>query len=537
MVGELFVLNRQNTMIHFDGEQTLIKNYFKEVSVQTSSVEYQLFINILNATENVVSVEHMCAHVSGDNTDILKALKTLHKMGSVLLYPGTWTIEQYLSQGWFPVLLQYMPPENDIREACRKLNDAQLFITPEADNILPGLKEALTRQALQVSHEQDTQTWIIGTVADTNKTIELIPESDRLIGINHQLAPPNIQPGSEDGYEYADASSVLFKVAPFYATIYIIKSIAGIGQSTFYLNRDGKFHEYDLKQQNYAQTIKELSFSEPSDQKDILTLVGRFEDFISKETSIPIKIPGWKDDVYSTIYQMGYATYSLSSTEKDADTFVYAGTDYVETAFQAMKEGLAYYLDAAVERQKWLVTSSEDYFVDKALFLLNHVDEPYTIYKVDPSAEEIQEIYEYIRFLEMDIHFYVKRYMHSKSCEVYIYDGVSDMIFTDGKRTIDVKRKLSKLLPNYMLVVCNSDIAPVTVLGEVNDETLRNELLHSKVEKADVAMPDSETAFIHNSLDIFKRENLDYFESAWVHERQMNQANLVVRKLEVDANR
>src|SRR5699024_11818500 len=98
---------RQNTMIHFDGEQTLIKNYFKEVSVQTSSVEYQLFINILNATENVVSVEHMCAHVSGDNTDILKALKTLHKMRSVLLYLGTWAMEQYLSAGLSPVVLEY----------------------------------------------------------------------------------------------------------------------------------------------------------------------------------------------------------------------------------------------------------------------------------------------------------------------------------------------------------------------------------------------------------------------------------------------
>lgn len=531
------MLNRQNTMIHFEREQSTIKNYFKEVSIKITSFHYQLFIKILNSSKKEISVEDLCSEVSSDKGHVLKVLKMLREVGSILIYPDDASLERYFSKGWFKVLLQYLPPSMDILNGCRALSDAHIYLTPEIDHRIPHLKDVLIKNDLDVStgYNDLHNMWIVGSGHDNCSSIELLLEENRLVGMNHTLNPPKGRNVANTDGKDLDSNSLLYKIAPFYTMIYIIKSIAGISKSAFYMNRDGKFHEYNLTADEYTQTVKELSFPENSNHEDKLSCVGNFESFIINEPSIPISVSGWTDDVYSNIYQMGYSTYSLTATQDKQGTFVYAGTDYVETAFNAIKKGLAYFLNKESKQNDWLVTSSQSYYLDKTLFLLGYTSEPYMVNKVK-KTQGLWEIVKYLEFLDMDLDFYVKKHNKTNSFIVYIHDKQSDDIYTDGKRTVDVQRKIFVLVLNYMLVTSNADTKLANVLEKVDNREIREELLNDSVREAVLSDPVDETEFIENCLDFFEQVNIDYFESAWIYETQLNKANLIIRKMEVETD-
>ncbi|WP_042142091.1 hypothetical protein [Paucisalibacillus sp. EB02] len=529
------ILNRQNSMVYFDENKSIIKTYFKEISIETSQEQYELLIELLNTSRSEIAIRDLLKEYE-DEKYVMKLLKVLYDAGSILIYPTSYNLSNYFQYSWFRVLLQYLPTNKDILQSCRLLDEVLVYITPEVDRQFPALKELLVENDVTVSREMrgelKNNDWVISMeYVDTHqRVIELSLSADKLVGINrtNNQAPYNKSMMVKGNM--LSRESLLYKVGPYYAMLYMIKSIVGISLSTFSLNKEGKFYEYDLDIEDYKQTVEEFSFPEPTHSKGDLDYIGDFESFINRNPDIPISVSGWKD-LHGDLFQMGFATYSLTDSVTK-DTFVYAGLDYIETAMKSIVNGLSYYLNKDLKQADWMVSTPDSYYLDKVLLLLQSVEEPYTIYKIEQTNYPNKKLSQYLHTLNIAPEFFVKKYSNSNSYTVYLYDRENDKLYTDGKKTLNMEHKMFELALHYILIKNNpqktiSTIIRPTAHSEIEDLLRMDYSVLNSFEAPD------EKSFIENGLRLFKHSNLHTVEHAWKYEEQLSELNLVVRKIEV----
>ncbi|WP_339216616.1 hypothetical protein [Ornithinibacillus sp. FSL M8-0202] len=533
----LLILNRQNTMVYLDENKSIIKTYFLEVSIETSQEQYELLIDLLNASKReLVISDYLKSHE--DQKYIKRLLKVLYDIGAIFIYSNSYGLSSYFKNSWFRVLSQYLPTDKDILHSCRLLDEAVIHITPEVEQHFPILRDLLIENDMTVSQEiggelKDSD-WIITMENDFihHNIIELSLSADKIIGSTNKLAQ-NYKP-IENKEHLISKESLLYKVGPYYAMLYVIKSIVDISKSTFSLNKEGKFYEYDLEEEDFMQTVEEFSFPKPKRSKEKLDYIGNFESFINNNPTIPISISGWKDEQYADLFQMGYTTYSLSDRSMN-DTFVYAGVDYIEIAMETIKKGLEYYFNRDLKQSKWMISTNESYYLDKVLFLLQYVDEPFTVQKVERVNYPNNNLNNYLTILNMDLDFYVKKYINSSSYIVYLLDHGKDKMYSDEKRTLNIEEKMVELALNYILIKFNTNKRITNILTSINSIDKEALLQKDNHEYISLDIP-NEKEFIENGLQLFKHSNLYLLESAWKYEEQLHESNLIVRKIEVEKN-
>ncbi|WP_062051497.1 hypothetical protein [Bacillus sp. JCM 19034] len=534
-MDDMLILNRQNTMVYFDEDKSIIKTYHKEVSIATSQEQYELLIDILSTCKSEVLISDLLK-VYEDRTIVMKLIKVLYKTGSVFIYPTSYYLSCYFKKSWFRVLSQYLPANKDILHSCRLVDEAVVHITPEAEQKLPLLRGLLKDNDLKTYKEWDGELTNNDWVISTNEEFEhqnhivLALSEERLAGVQKYERIERDIPSS-DNKNTISRESLLYKVAPYYTMLYLIKSIVGISKVAFSVNKAGKFYEYDLMEDNYMETVDDFSFPTPVIAKGSLDYVGHFESFISAASNIPLTVSGWKNDSYTDLFQIGYATYSLTN-QVTKETFVYAGLDYIDTAMESIKKGLAYYLNKESTHMDWLVSTRESYYLDKVLLLLEYIDEPFLIYKLKNEVFLTGKFNEYLNVASFKPEFCVKKYLNSNSYTVYLYDRENDQLYTDGKRTIRLADKGAELAINYLLVTLNPEKTMTTILKPVNAEE-KKEIF--QMISGDMANFEEiiEKDFIENGLTLFKHARLSPNESAWKYEEKLNESNLIVRELEV----
>lgn len=525
-------------MIYFDENKSIIKTYFKEVSIETSREQYEFLIEILNATKNEIAIRDLVEEYE-DQKYIMKLLKVLYDAGSILLYPVSNNLSYYFQYGWFRVLLQYLPTNKDILQSCRLLVEASVYVTQEVERQLPELKLLLLENGVSVSEEirgeLNDNDWVICMGNDTTHqqhVIELSLSIEKLVGVK-RVNNQSLYHHNMDKDTLLFKESLLYKVGPYYAMLYMIKSIVGISLSAFSLNKEGKFYEYNVEVDNYKQTVEEFSFPEPTQSKGNLDYIGSFESFINRNPAIPISVSGWKD-IHGDLFQMGFATYSLTDSVTK-DTFVYAGLDYIETAMKSIVNGLSYYLNKDLKQVNWIVSTPDSYYLDKVLLLLQYVEEPYAFYKLELSNHPDNKFTEYLHTLNVTPEFFVKKYSNSNSYTVYLYDHENDELYTDSKKTITIENKIVELALQYILLKNNPQQSISTIIRPIA-HTEMEELLRMDFSMLNGFEAPEEKSFIENGLRLFKYSNLHTVEHAWKYEEQLNEINLVVRKIEVETN-
>lgn len=530
------VLNRQNTMLYFDGDKSIIKTYFKEVSLEMSQEQHKLLLDLLNASKRERLISDFLKEFKDENY-VMRLLKVLYEAGSVFIYPVTYNLSRFFRNSWFRVLSQYLPPDKDILHSCCLVEEAIIHITPRVDQEIPNLRELLIDNDLAVSPhiagEVRDNDWIISMENNFihQNSIELSLSEDKLVGVIQKDKATRSDIPIIDKEHSLARTSLLYKIGPYYTMLYIVKSIVGISKSAFSINKEGKFYEYDLVAEDFKQTIEEFSFPKPIVSKGILDYVVNFEFFINRNPTIPFNISGWKDESYADLFQMGYATYSLTDS-LTKDTFVYAGLDYIETAMSSIKKGLEHYLNKGEKKAKWMVSTQESYYLDKVLLLLQYIDEPYTFHMMERADYPNAEFAEYLNTINVNPDFYLMKFCNSNSYTVYLYDLENDQLYTDGKRSINIADKMAEIALNYILIKNNADKLITNILVPLAAKEKEELFKMASHQDIGLEIPD-EKQFIENGLLLIKHSYLDLNESAWKYEEQLNESNLIVREIEV----
>lgn len=534
-MDDFLVLNRHNTMVYFDENKSIIKTYHKEVSIETSKEQYELLIDILNTTKREIKINDFLKEYE-DTKYVMKLIKVLYDSGSIFIYPASYQLSTYFKKSWFRVLSQYLPPTKDILHCSFLIDRAVIHITPLVEQMLPGIRGILGENDLHVYQQQRAgkfteNDWVLSTDEDDflQNAVKLSLSTDRLTGVisTDKRIDKNILPKSN----VIDNESLLYKVGPYYTMLYIMKSIVGISKTSFIINKEGKYYEYDLVKEDYMQTIDDYSFPTPTISNGSLDYIGHFESFINTNPNIPFTVSGWKDDNYAELFQMGFATYSFTNV-LTKEPFVFAGLDYIDTAMSSIKNGLSYYFNREAKQAVWLVTTEESYYLDKLLLLLEYTEEPYAIYKLEHSHYLNERFAEYLNKANLDLEFFVMKYLHSNSYTVYLYDRENDQLYTDGKKTILIDDKMMELAINYMLVKLNPEKKILTILVTVEDKeefflNVNHEFLFFE--------ETNERDFIEKGLTLIKQASLSPTERAWKYEKKLNESNLIVREIEVRA--
>ncbi|MFK3937452.1 hypothetical protein ACI2JA_08040 [Alkalihalobacillus sp. NPDC078783] len=536
---EMLVLNRQNTMVYFDGKEVLIRNYFKKISLTMTKDEYDTLLKIMVVTKEECSIEALSQEISVEQERIIKLLKILHQIGSILLYSNSnsKSLKYYQKKKWFEFVTQYLPPSENVHKACQKLDAAEISISDKVNEIFPKMKKVFRENDLQnmtqEEVEQANHVWKLDMSSSENKenqTIVLSLSQDKLIGKKTVSGDPLDElPTKADAVP--SERSLLYKVGPIYTMIYVVKTILGISEPFFSINEEGTFAEYNLNKDKWFQSTQDIVFHHDQANKRVndLEKVSKFEEFLHLN-KIPLRISGL-DCSYEEIYQMGLATYALTN-KGNGKTFVYAGLNYVETANQSIQKGLEYFLSDE-ENEGWIVTNSSEYYLRKALFMLEKIEESYELYHLSGTEFENSDGVKYMRSLKHHLNIYCKKFNESNSFTIYVHDVDSDRLYTDGKRTIDLDSKISELIWNVVLLKENQGQQFVSVLKD--DEKLLCDIRKGHVKSTGTLFKVQPTDFIDESLRLLESRNFKYEEESWKFEDNVRDSDLLVRKIEVSS--
>lgn len=536
MKSELLVLNRKNTMLYRSEEKTFIKSLFKEVEIKLKENEHQVLHDILLFSQEETSINEL-SQATGHEISLKKLMKVLYECGSIFIYKNK-VNANIQAKGWFKILSQYLPYDYDLWSHVNLMNESNVYISTEVQENFPDLLKVLNENGVStytsnhdfVAHRNEN-SWTIAMVTEYQETktnvIQITITENSVNGVASRHHVSTIKEPISDSIKW-DSGYLLYKIAPFYMSIYIMKSIFGLSSNSFRLNEEGRFFEQNLDWNNRYEVIPENQVLTPDKERNKIDFINGFESFITRDL-LPLRISGHKDD-YSELYQVGFSTFGLQEINHNELAFVLAGIDYEDTAVASIKWAMERHFDIETNN-KWLVTDGHEYYLDKTMFLLNYLEEPYQLLELSlDSLPNGSVAHVYNSRLNVKLNFFVKRYTYSSSFSVYLQVN-GETMYSDERKTCDLYAKIDDLFINMLLQYFNSTIEYQGILKEIVDldidqSELNHEILTSTFQ--------TEQAFIENALVLFQKYNIRYNESSWIHENELHRdCGLIVRQITV----
>ncbi|MGQ8872588.1 hypothetical protein [Paenibacillus sp. TSA_86.1] len=538
MKSELLVLNRQNTMLYRSEDKTFIKSPFKEVEIKLKENEHQILCDILLFSQEETSINELNKTIS-HGILLKKLMKVLYECGSIFIYKNQLG-EDIQAKGWFRILSQYLPYDYDLWNHINLVNKSNVYISNEVQEKFPDLLEVLSQNGIStytnyndfVPHENEN-SWTIAMVTEYQETetnlIQMTITEVSINGVTNRQHVSTIEELSYDRVKW-DSGYLLYKIAPFYISIYTMKSIFGLSFNSFRLNEEGRFFEQNLDWDNRYEVIPEIQVVVPDQKRNKIDFIHGFESFIMRNL-LPLRISGHKDD-YSELYQVGFSTFGLQEINSNKLAFVLAGIDYEETAVASIKWAMERHLNIATNN-KWLVTDTQEYYLDKTMFLLNHLEEPYQLLGLSlDSLPNDSVAHVYNSRLNLELKVFIKRYTYSSSFSVYLQVN-GGAIYSDERKTSDLYTKIDDLFLNILLQNFNSTIEYQGILKEIVDLNIDQSEL---IQEIMTSTFQTEQAFIENALALFQKYNIRYNERSWIHESELHRdCGLIARQITVGA--
>ena len=521
-------------MLYREKEKTFIKSHFKELEVKMTDSTHQILIELLSASKEGIPLKMLENRIQ--HNDLMKMVKLMYEAGSIFIYPSSIPIDKVASAGWFHILTQYLPPNKNLSDYIDRVNQSKVWIDVEVNKLFPRLISLLQEYGINVSldcalpYSPSINDWLITMnteeVESGHNTIVVSVHNHSVSGIkysNEDLIPRNTNKAADA----INKNNLLHKTAPLYLLIYITKTIFGLSSQTFTLNEEGRFFEQDFTPSQLYETVPHIYVETMSEEMDRLDYINGFETFIAKNI-LPLKISGHLDR-YSDLFQVGFTTYGIQN-KKDEYGFVYAGTDYRETGFRAIKKGLEHHFHTQVSKN-WLVTDAENYFYDKVIYLLSHLDESFHVIELNnDKLDDSSLINIYGTRLDIEYKVFLKVHHLSSAAIVYLYIPDENLYYTDGKKTIEIKERIDEIFLNYVLKKYNQNIDFDGLLDVLESIELGTE---PQLYEIPDLLQHNRRQFIEKSLNLFKNYNIRYDERAWRYEEELRDANLLVRKIMV----
>lgn len=529
MEATMHIYNRQNTMVYREPELVFIKSYFKEIEVKMSDEQYRALLKLLSVAKQGISISHLLE--MEDRSYLMPIIKLLHQTGSVFVYPNTVDIDSVSSKGWFHVLSQYMKPDQHLPRQIERIQSAKIFVDPMLLSVCPDLLSKFTEFSVNAKvYEGDPGTDLLGS-EDWFVTLEpdVLNQQHHCIAIridDYQIHGTYYHPQDREllhpsggRRDFLNRKSLLARIAPIYTVLFTIKSIFGLSAKQFVLNDEGRFLEFDPNPGKTYEAIPLMQTDLARELPRTLDRISQFESLIY-ENKLPLKISGHQD-AYADLYQPGITSYALKG-EHDRSDFVYAGIDYEETAWKAIKLGLQRHFRKNDE-PAWLVTDAENYYIDKVYYLLDYLEEQHDWFELKHECLKDTAASYYAERLSIPYRVFIKQYRLSLSMEVYLYIPEEDQYYSDGKLTVDYRRKLDELFLNYLLKRLNREKDYESVFSDSSyqaEPVISQDTELTEIEKS---------SFIERAQRIFKEHNIRYNEMAWTHE--LASSGLYIRKI------
>lgn len=518
----MFVLNRKNTMLFTNQEKIKIKSHYQTVQIAYKADLFEMLKTILAESEQVTDVKDLEQLIAADASHLFyQTLQVLRKCGSVALFENGQMVQEAMLQRWFPIFIHYLGPQQNITAALEVMNSSSFEVTASLKSAYPELQQYLLE--LGFSEGESSHSILVTTkeaFAEKNRlTLTLSFDDYGICGYSGK--PENWQTHKKN--EFSNKQSLLYKVGPAYIGIYLIKMLLEQNKNYFIIDQSITFCELDIYPEQFYQTLPFINEkAEVENTKHILRKIEALESFLEKKDS-PIRVSNEKSE-WGKAFQMGFSTIGLESSTAQ---FVYCSPTFEDSHYIGIQKGLKYFLEEAT-KASWLVTTSNQYLVDKALFVLKEVDEPFVMYRLsDDYLSKLLVVNAYFGGNSDEIAVYLKRYTHSASFEVLIQDRKSGKIFSDRDRTINVEKKFEELLIQLLFHQLNRDYSGKTILKEVEENLSEEQEIDSFEWQIE------ETAFLDTAIEYLQKQKIKYEEFDWFLNEQLNNSGVICRKIEV----
>lgn len=510
----LVAVNRMNTMIYRENNNTIIRTSLKSIKVKMSDDEHYFLKNFLIKTQQGKVVDTQ-------NSREMKIIKLLLKSGSVFLIDEDSDEYKYTNKNWFYILSQYLPTNYSLIFAMQSILNFQIYIDNDLYHKIPNLKETFTYFDLEINSYNQNITKINNkkTLLITDK-INLLNCCENAIFIqfdNYKLIGTAL---NKNLFECSGIleSRIVTEFSSNYLVIYALKVICGIHNDYFVFNKDGDFIEKDYTDDNFIRLPLNYINNDKTYPKDMVKRI------IGLEKEIPIYFPeisiANQYSKFGKFKQLGLSAFGLKIQSKKELIFI--GKSYENAAYKAFIEGLNYYLNTYSEN--WLVCSNESYYEEKIYKLLDYVKLKYKYYKFDISKSKIYQSYKSF-FNNLEI--IIKHHNDSKSSIVYIINDNNKM-FSDNKRCFDIIDKINELLISYLFYLENKD-KKINSLYFVCDCNFYN----NKMDYFDIKKIPSRKTFIEINNKFLATQPIKYKETVMDKEEKLKNSGILIRYLEV----
>ncbi|EOV9527418.1 hypothetical protein ACRS52_19900 [Bacillus cytotoxicus] len=521
MSKEIKLLNRENVMIYRKKNITLLKTSYKTLKIELDDQEHKLLTKILTQT---INGEWFSNIMLGNRKSCLKIVKLLINHGMLFSYYENDPIDRNKNQKWFPILSQYLPSQYNSQEAASKVEKSNIAIAETLVVKIPNIAQVFQSNNINVFIYKDKKEVKNNDFVITDKKEDILSGDQRYIFI--QKFNTGICGTVVDYLDYElldnEINTLVQNMGAFYIFIFTLKQIIGFGKDTFYINENGKFIENETKQGEIevistSQIPLIVSDIEPIDQID------NFEQYLLNNR-IHLQISNHLTKL-GELKQIGFSTYGMKDVI-DNEEYSIAGLNFEKNSVETITFTLQSYLTKHTGNQ-WLVTTAKDYYYKKACLLLEHLEEPSSIFKMSSSQLRNIKVLSAYKYFLTDVNLYIERFEYSGAYKIYI--GTEDQqLFGDNQKTIRLEEQIEKTVINYIFNKLNS---------EANVKTpyyfKEHKIKLTDLQEEFVPFHEDENHFIEKALRLFKENNIRYEEWAWTYEYELLKFGFAARRIDV----
>lgn len=510
----MFILSRNNTMIYTNLETIKIKSHYKTIKLNYDEALLNILKQVILLSKSSIPVEELEKNFM-DKELFLKVLKLLIKSGSIAFFYNNEMVKICQKKEWFPIFLHYLGIDQNFDKSLEKVLTSPVYVDYELDKKFPEIKLNLETLGLEISKNQDCITLTTSPDHFSEKKLLLTFNDKKLVGYS------NYQPDKDSLKEnvFLNKNSLLYKVAPSYVGIFVIKMILEQNRNYFVLDDSISYFEMEISPQ-YFYEVQPITEEIKENSRPLLNQIESLESLIQRK-DVPIKISN-ENSLWGKAFQMGFSTIGLESLKSN---FVYTSSSFENAQYYGIQKGLKFFLEDET-KERWLVTSSNRYIVDKALLLLETTNEKFTIYQLsNPYLSSIKKISNYFDSFEKQFSVYVKQYSYTKSYSILIEDRMSQRIYTDNIRTIDPEDKIVELLMQLLFINLNKDFKFKTILTEISIDLPLTSQIISYIEPID------SQKFVTSATKLLQENGIQYEEVEWYLSNALLQTDIVCRKV------
>ncbi|WP_156009692.1 hypothetical protein [Streptococcus ruminantium] len=508
----MFVLNRNNSMIYSNDEIIKIRTHFKTVTIAFSEELLEIIKNILEQASQLISIENLNDNFK-NTKQVLQVLKLLKDVKAIVFFKNRKQVEKYMNTRWFPIFLHYVSAENFADEQLQKIISTTIIFDDKVEEQLPHFVQYIREWELGALYDKQNEFYVTMTKNFTSKnSILLTFDDESLIGYFNYSENINLK-----NNKVRNTRSLMWKVTPSYLAIFLIKAILGEAKNIFVLDNYINFFEMDMSENLFYES-QPITVHEAKSDFSILEKIEKIEKILQRN-DIPLKFANEKSE-WAGAFQMGFSTAAVTHNDKE---FVYVDKSFEEARFKGVQKAIKFFLEDYT-KEKWIVTDSNDYLIEKTLLLLEKIKEDGLVYRVEKSELlTIPDIQEY--FFNEDIEIYLKVYSKTKTYTIFIRDCHTGEVYTDFSKTITPKNAIRETLFQYLFINLNPDSHFKTNLVK-NQEI--GEISTNKLEK----IPEiTQESFLGNAVSVLQKEGLSYEETEWVLSDLLKEIGLICRKV------